>query len=177
MPELDADGGSVVPTKDPCIKGLALTRNAKLLLVLATSISVSSCKSSRTIWHTEAQSPDGKIVASARAVSRNEGLSIISGIDTNVYLGWAGDTRPPTLILTLADGSDMPSDTSVEMKWITPTHLTLTYQGNQTLAFQAVRWANVEISVQDLHPRGKTDTGHGARSFPEPPPFAYQKTR
>lgn len=111
---------------------------------------------------------------------RNRHLSVISGVDTNVYLSWASDRRPPMLILTLADGSDVPVDTNVEMSWLTPTHLELTYKGNQTVGFEAIKWADVEISVRNLASE-RTQTGavnlrNGARNLQAPPPFAYRKT-
>ena len=49
----------------------------------------------------------------------------------------------------LADASDSPADTHVQMTWSTPTQLELMYRGNQTVAFQAVKWANVNISVRE----------------------------
>jgi len=130
--------------------GSSRTVRVTLLVVTGACFLMSSCKASETIWSAEVKSPDGTIVASARAVLRNKGLSIISGIDTNVYLNWTADKRPPTLILSLADPSDTPDDTKVEMKWLAPTHLELTYSGDRSLVFQAVRWANVEISVRNL---------------------------
>lgn len=146
-----------------------------LLLIFVAFVLMSGCNGSETIWSAEAKSPDGKVVASARAILRNKGLSIISGIDTDVYLNWAADKRPPMLILNLADGSDAPSDTNVEMKWLTPTQLELTYTGNRSLGFQAVKWAGVDISVRDLSKA--TEPGiKDRRSLPTPPPFAYQKT-
>lgn len=107
------------------------------------------CQSSRTIWSARAPSPDGRIVATAHAVVRNAGLSIISGVDTDVYLNWSKDSRTPALILNLADGSDSSVDTVVQMKWLTPTHLELTYGGNRTVGFQAVKWAGVDVSVRN----------------------------
>jgi hypothetical protein len=129
--------------------GRSRSFKAIFLLAIGACAFTSSCKSSETIWSAEAKSPDGKVVASVRAVLRNKGLSIISGVDTYVYLNWAGDRRPSMLILSLADGSDNPVDTNVEMKWLTPTHLELTYNGNQTVDFEAIKWAAVDISVRN----------------------------
>src|SRR5580698_5158474 len=121
-----------------------------LLLALSPAIFASGCHSTETIWSAQAKSPDGKVVASAQADLRNKGLSIISGIDTNVYVNWAGDKRPPMLVLNLADGSDAPSDITVDMRWLAPTHLELTYKGNRSIGFQALKWAGIDISVRDL---------------------------
>jgi hypothetical protein len=39
------------------------------------------------------------------------------------------------------------------MNWLTPTHLELLYEGSpQSVGFQAVKWADVEISARDLSP-------------------------
>lgn len=54
------------------------------------------------------------------------------------------------LVLELADASDAPVDTHVDMNWLTPTHLELTYKGNQTVVFQAVKWADIDITVRSL---------------------------
>jgi hypothetical protein len=83
------------------------------------------------------------------------------------------------LILSLADGSDIPIDTNVEMKWLTPTHLELTWKGNQTVSFEAIRWADIDISVQNLASEkkqtGAVNLRNGSRDLQAPPPFAYQK--
>jgi hypothetical protein len=124
-------------------------RMAISLVIFGASLLLSGCGGSQTIWSAESKSPDGMVIATARAVSRNKGLSIISGVETNVYMNWATDKRPPTLILSLADGSDAPRDINVEMKWLNPMHLELKYTGNRVVGFQAVKWAGVDISVRE----------------------------
>lgn len=146
-----------------------------LLLTIGASLLTSGCGSSETIWSAESRSPDGKVIASARTVVRNKGLSIISGTDTNVYLKWATGSRGEALILELADASDESIDTHVEMSWLTPTHLELRFKGNQSIVFQAVKWVGIDISVRDLSKTAKSK--NETRSVvPTPPPFAYQKT-
>lgn len=140
---------------------------AIVLLIFAVCLYLPGCRRSRTIWSAESRSPDGKIVATARTVARNEGLSIISGTDTSVYLRWATGSRGSTQILELADASDAPVDTNVEMRWLTPTHLELTYKGNQTVVFQAVKWVGVDIAVQDLSSE-KPQTGSASRGAAGP---------
>lgn len=151
-----------------------------VLLVLSTTFVCSGCNGSETIWSAEAKSPDAKVVAVARANLYNKGLSIISGIETNVYLSWAEDRRSPTLVLSLGDASDAPADTTVDMRWLSPTHLEILFRGNRIVAFQAVQWAGVEISVRDLasesHTSGTVNLRKPKDSLPSPPPFAYQKT-
>src|ERR1700719_3097141 len=96
-------------TNKVCAGGLSSIGKAISLLFFSACVFMSGCKGSETIWSAESRSPDGKLGASASAVLRNKGLSIISGIDTDVYLNWAADKRASTLILSLADGSDAPS--------------------------------------------------------------------
>lgn len=106
-------------------------------------------RSSETIWSAEARSPDGTRLASARTVARS-GFGT-GAIWTAVYLNWTKDSRPPSEILGLSDDIEKPSDEiSVEMKWLSPTRLELTYKGRRTLEFQAVKWHDVDISLRDL---------------------------
>lgn len=118
--------------------------------ILGFCVFAFGCKSSKTIWSEESHSPDGKVVASVHAVARNQGLSIISGVDSSVYLNWATGPKQPMLVLELADASDAPVDTHVDMSWPTPNHLELTYKGKQTVVFQAVKWVDINITVRNL---------------------------
>lgn len=152
--------------------------NFKLILLLTfeACLFMSGCGSSETVWSTESRSPDGKVIATARTAVRNKGLSIISGTDTNVYLKWAKGSRGETPILELADATNDPVDTHVEMNWLTPTHLELTFKGNQSIVFQAVKWVGIEISIRDLS-KAAVESENATRSLtPAPPAFAYQKT-
>jgi hypothetical protein len=136
---------------------------------------MSGCWGSREIWSAESRSPDGKVLAKARAVATDGGLSIQNMTDTKVYLRWATGSSTDTLVLELADASDAPVDTQLEMKWFTPTQLELTFKGNQTVVFQAIRWFGIDISLHDL---SKTaDKGSAIKSLmPTSPAFAYRKT-
>ncbi len=104
---------------------------------------------SETIWSAEARSPDGSRLASARTVA-NSGFGT-GYIWTAVYLNWTKGSRSPIEILELSEDFEKPVDEiSVDMKWLTATHLELTYKGHRTLNFQAVKCAGVDISVRDL---------------------------
>jgi hypothetical protein len=132
-------------------------RKAILFIVVGVCVFGSGCKDgSETIWSAEAPSPDGNRHASARTVA-NSGFGTGS-IWTAVYLNWAKSSQPPTAILQFTDTFERPSDEiSVEMKWLTPTHLEVAYGGHRTLDFQAVKWNGVDLSVRDLS-RGPADT-------------------
>jgi hypothetical protein len=149
-----------------------------LPLIFGTSFLMSGCGPSRTIWSAESRSPDGQVIASARSVVINKGLSITTTIETNVYLQEVRAVRgsSPILILQLADATDSPTDTRVAMNWMGPTHLELTVSGDQTSVFRAVEWGSVDISLRDLS-KAAVEGENATRSLvPTPPPFADRKT-
>lgn len=120
------------------------------LLIIAAFALISGCEGSQTIWSAEARSPDGKMIATASAFA-NGGFGISGVPATTVYLNWTAGSQAPTEILSLDNNSDSPNGTSVGMNWLTPTHLELTYEGNrQNIGFEAVKFAGVDISLQDL---------------------------
>jgi hypothetical protein len=52
-------------------------------------------------------------------------------------------------ILLLSNDTAYPLGiTAVDMTWITPSHLNITYRGQATINFQAIKCAGVEISVE-----------------------------
>jgi hypothetical protein len=120
------------------------------LLTVAICALIFGCGGSHSIWSAESRSPDGRVLAKASAAATNGGLSILSSTDTKVYLKWATGSRTDTSVLELADASDAPVDTQVEMNWLTPSHLELTFKGNQTIVFQAIKWFGIDISVRDV---------------------------
>jgi hypothetical protein len=120
------------------------------LLVLVVCSIVCGCKGSQTIWSGEARSPDGKMIATARAFA-NGGFGVSGAPATFVYLNWTTGSQKPMEILSLNDESDAPDDAAVEMKWLTPTHLELTYKGSrQSIDFQAIKFAGTDISLRNL---------------------------
>jgi len=126
------------------------------LILVGVCAFLIGCGGSETIWSAQSPSPDGSKLATARTIA-NSGFGT-GYIWTAVYLGGTKQ-KEPIEILELVDEFEMPSDEiSVEMKWLTPTHLELTYRGHRTRYFQAIKWAGVDISVRDLST--KTDTSH-----------------
>jgi hypothetical protein len=139
------------------VGGFALLQKATSLLILGVCLLATGCKGSETIWSAEARSPDGTMVASARAVAQS-GFGT-GYIGTTVYLSWTKGSQSPMEILGLSDESEAPEATRVGMKWLTTTHLELTYQSPQTVYFQAVKYAGIDISVRDLSRKPPTLEG------------------
>ena len=148
-----------------------------LLLTFEACLLMSGCGSSQTVWSTESRSPDGKVIANVSTVGTGRGLSIVSNTITDVHLKSAYGSRGQTSVLELADATDDPVDTRVEMNWLTPTHLELTFKGNQSVVFQAVKWDGIDISVRDLS-KATVESENATKSLaPTPPTFAYEKTK
>jgi len=72
------------------------------------------------------------------------------GIWTGVYLNWTTGSQKPVEILEFSDGPAGPDGMKVGMNWLTSKHLELTYKGQRTLNFQAIRCYGIDISVRDV---------------------------
>jgi hypothetical protein len=118
-------------------------------LILGVCFLLSGCMKggSETTWSAESRSPDGKRVATAFTVEQS-GFGTGGG-GTNVYLNWTAGSQRKLLVLAFSDGPSQPGGMNVGMNWLTPTHLELTYKGQRTLDFQAVKCYGVDISVRD----------------------------
>lgn len=162
----------MLPNARECLWAFKLV----LLLTFGPCFLMLGCGRSQTVWSTESRSPDGKVIANASTAVSGKGLSVVSNTITNVYLQWAKGSRGKTSVLELADATDDPVNTRVEMNWLTPTHLELTIKGNQSVTFQAVKWDGIEISVRDFS-KAAIESENATRSLaPTPPAFAYKKT-
>ena len=70
-----------------------------------------------------------------------------AGVYTTVYL--KQNAQKPTTILVLSNETAYPLGvTTVDMKWVTPSHLNLVYKGNASIEFQAIKCSGVEISIE-----------------------------
>ncbi len=132
----------------PVRSGLAAIRKSILLLTLGACVFMSGCKAP-PIWSAEARSPDGKMIATADAFA-NGGFVAPGPGATFVYLKRTTRSEPKMLILAFSDGQSESDGVMVGMTWLTPTHLELTYKGQRTIDFQAVKYAGVDISVREL---------------------------
>jgi hypothetical protein len=129
----------------------SLTAVRKLILCTVFGICVPAfgCTGPATTWSVEVRSPDGKMIAHARTV---EPSGIGTGeIGTFVDLNWTSGSQSPTVVLAFSDGAGQPGgDKSVGINWLSPTHLELTYKGQRTIDFEAVKCYGVDISVRNL---------------------------
>jgi hypothetical protein len=113
--------------------------------ILAICAFISGCKDSAIIWSAESQSPDKHYVASAHT-EQFGGLGT-AAVFTAVYLKQVG--QPSVMIFSLSNESAYPVGiTAVDMTWITPSHLRITYRGQAVINFQVIKCAGVEISVE-----------------------------
>ncbi len=99
----------------------------------------------------EARSPDGHWLASASTI-QNFGPGAAS-VDTTVDLRRTNVSERPMEVLGFSVGSlaSQSGTLNLTMKWETPSHLDVTYNGHAaTLYFQVVKYAGIEISVRDL---------------------------
>ena len=133
------------------------------LVVIGICVSTFGCRrptiDDLTIWKAEVRSPDGLLIASVRTI-QNGGFGSAK-IDTVVSLKQSFSSQPPVDVLAfdchdpaprpyVLDDANAGGTIGLTMKWLTPLHLQVTYNGHADLYFQAVRALGINISVQDL---------------------------
>jgi hypothetical protein len=123
-----------------------------MLILLVTAgicfLGATGCGGEDTTWTTEAPSLDGRWLASARTVETS-GFGT-GDIETDVFLKWTKDSKPPEHILGFIHDPKSQSKTiDLSMKWVTPSHLEVAYNGHATVDLQVVRYGDVDISLRD----------------------------
>jgi hypothetical protein len=112
-----------------------------MLLILISGCS----KDAPTIWSAEQKAPDGYWTASART-RENAGFGSGS-VETSVYVT-QDKIAAPIQVLGFDNDNGRPIGvTSVNMQWLTPSHLDVTYKADATLGFQVVKYAGLEITA------------------------------
>jgi hypothetical protein len=125
-------------------------------------IALSGCmnKDRNAVWKESLPSPDLAWVATAITI-QNGGFGS-AGISTAVYLSRPQSSDATTEVLGFSCGGPIPrpyvldnvankgGSIGLTMKWITPTHLEVTFSGHPDLYFQAIRFAGIDISVRDV---------------------------
>jgi len=130
--------------------GIQSAIRAAFLIITGVCVLGSGCRDVATIWSAEATSPDGSWLATAR--TDQYGGPGTAAVLTTVYLKWAKGAQRPIQILGFSFHSAYASRTArVQMKWLTPSHLEVAYNGNDAnLDFQVVKCGGVDISVRDV---------------------------
>jgi hypothetical protein len=125
-----------------------LRRNAiaGVLLIFVIGF-LAGCKNSERAWSEQSKSPDGKLIATAETLEPG-GWGTGAPPETYVNLNWTSGSQNPTVVFSFNDGPNEPGGMKVGMHWLTPRHLELTYKGNPTIDFQAIKWTEVEISAR-----------------------------
>lgn len=126
----------------------ATQRMTALFCLLPWLLLLSGCANSERTWSAKAESPDQKFVATAQTL-RPGGWGTASPPETTVDLNWTTGSQNSTEILTFVGDPDEP-EMSVQMKWLTPTHLDLGYKGHPTIEFQAVKCHGVDVTIREL---------------------------
>lgn len=110
---------------------------------------LSACKTSEKTWAQELRSPDGKHIATGR--SDIQGGFGTDGAQTTVDLNWTTGSQSAANILVLPDAPGSRGQPSLlEMKWLGPNTLQLTYKGHEKPLFQAVKCYGVDIILKTV---------------------------
>jgi hypothetical protein len=133
------------------VRSAAMRRAICLIAISVCFLGSSGCwrEGVQTIWSAETPSPDGSWLANAR--TEQYGGFGTGRVETDVYLKWIKGSQPPKLILMFFhDPNDPPRLISLSMKWITPSHLDVAYNGRAKVNFQVVKYGDVDISLHNL---------------------------
>ena len=113
-----------------------------------------------TVWKAEVPSPDGAWIAIGRTIQ--SGGYGTGSITTSVSLAHVNLSQAPTQVLEFACSGPVPKPyvldnvanaggtINLNMQWVTPSHLEVTYNGHADLYFEAVKYAGIDISVRNL---------------------------
>jgi hypothetical protein len=142
----------------PVVDTRAAIRRAALLLTIGVCVLGTDC-GTPTIWKAEARSPDGLWIASVQTL-QNGGFGTAS-LDTVVYLKQNNRSEPPVPVLGLScrgpaprpyvlDQANAGGTINLTMKWLTPSHLEVTYDSHPDLYLQVLKFGGIDISARDL---------------------------
>jgi hypothetical protein len=120
-------------------------RAPKCLGVVLLCTLVFGCRDVETIWSTESRSPDGQWVASAQ--TEQYGGPGTAGIETSVFLQSVKGPQDKIRILELSQGA---TSVDLTLRWLSSTHLEVTYRRPATINFQAIKSGGIDISVREV---------------------------
>jgi hypothetical protein len=130
-----------------------------LLVVCAFA---SGCRSVPTIWRAESRSPDGTWLATAHT-EQDGGFgsaSIMTSVDLKRVNGTVNSGKPTNVLsfdcpgpagraYILDNNANAGGTIDLKMKWLTRSHLEVTYDGKAQVVFQVVKFADAQISLRD----------------------------
>ncbi len=120
------------------------------LLIFVVTVLLLGC-GPKTTWSAEAKSPDGLWLATAQSEQWSGPGNASDG--TFVYLRWTKGSEPQTEILAF---DHQYATMNLNMKWLTPTHLDVSYGpsarlGDQiNLDFQVVKMGGITITTHEF---------------------------
>lgn len=128
------------------------------VMILGNCFFGAGCGSSNTIWKEQLSSPDGLWVASADSVQTG-GFGSAS-IQTQVYLKSTDGSKPRKEVLgfscegpagrpyVLDNVANKGGTIDLEMKWVSPSHLEVTYNGRASVNLRLPNYDHIEVSLK-----------------------------
>jgi hypothetical protein len=133
----------------------ALGRASSCLALVSIYVALSGCNpfGPETVWSTTLISPDGKWVAGARTqMWSGPGVGTAG---SSVYISRADDPRNLTVIVDYPLGA---VDIHPQIKWRSAQELEVGVPNTETLTFQAVKFADIRITVKGISNIGDDPT-------------------
>lgn len=107
----------------------------------------SACNESDVAWKTQAKSPDGYWLAEAVNIQAGGMGDATDTTDVKLTRTHAPDDGKIEIISLTPEGADRGG---VKLVWLSKRHLEVQYDGKTRVDFQAVKCADVEISLRHV---------------------------
>lgn len=116
-------------------------------LFTLSCLPISGCESAtKTIWSAQSKSPDGGWLALAH--TENTAGPGVNAQYTIVEMRQNFKTSKPVQILVFDE--DHAKVKILSMTWVSPSHLNVSYSGDATLLFQAIKAFGNDITTQHI---------------------------
>jgi hypothetical protein len=137
----------------------AVTTAAVFFSIVTSVVGGCTAEHDLTVWAAETPSPTGDWLAQAHTV-QNGGFGS-AAIDTIVQIRRVGNAQPATVVLAFSCQGPVPhpyvldnvanrgGTIALEMKWLSPTHLHVTYSGHPALNVQMTNYAGITITAEE----------------------------
>jgi hypothetical protein len=115
-------------------------------LVLGLCLCASACDDTEIAWKVQSKSPDGYWIA--EAINTMAGGFGDSTDTTNVFLTMAKNEKFRSVVISLSPEGARSG--GVKLTWLSKRHLEVQYDGKTEVDFQAIKCADVEISLRHV---------------------------